>query len=386
MDGFKTHYLQGASFNRSNNTGRDGFVHRNSFPRIDANNIHLDLGAIDLNLLKGTQEDGYFTTLAGPSVFADADFSCGVVAKGRFVYVMPRSGTSIIKFNIDDDSTSVIGSFSVTANKWVSASLGADGYTIYAMPYQDTRILKLDTRYDTISYIQVDTIPGVGWGGIVLHSNGCLYAVPIGSSYLLKINTVNGADTLEMIKMPVDDSGPGVAYKQFIYYFPLFSSTCLKFNTLDNTWTSFGFITPNVNGGFNGACLAPNGMIYASPYSFDVCGKIDPTTDTFSTFGSVSSDPAKWVGLKLAANGCLYSVPISSNGFSVFKIDPSNDTHSTYATSISSIYSSELCLAEDGCLYSAPFTGVLNQYMLRILSKLPNQIALDKRFYNNRNL
>jgi len=60
-------------------------------------------------------------------------------------------------------------------------------------------------------------------------------------------------------------------------------------------------------------------MIYGIPLNSAPVLKIDPTTDTASTFGSLSGTN-KWAGGVLAPNGMIYGIPINST--TVLKINP----------------------------------------------------------------
>lgn len=52
---------------------------------------------------------------------------------------------------------------------------------------------------------------------------------------------------------------------------------------------SISHIGASVAGGWFGGQLAPNGCIYGVPGNSDAVLKIDPTTDTVTTFGSVAA-------------------------------------------------------------------------------------------------
>jgi hypothetical protein len=56
--------------------------------------------------------------------------------------------------------------------------------------------------------------------------------------------------------------------------------------------------------------------------------KIDPGTDSTSTFGDFSGAAAKWLGAVLSPNGHIYGLP--STATSVLKIDPYTDSATTF--------------------------------------------------------
>jgi hypothetical protein len=82
--------------------------------------------------------------------------------------------------------------------------------------------------------------------------------------------------------------------------------------------TTFGALGAAA-GKWVGGVLAPNGMIYGIPDNSMTVLKIDPTTDTATTFGSLVG-ATKWMGGVLAPNGMIYGIPYSSA--TVLKIDP----------------------------------------------------------------
>lgn len=79
--------------------------------------------------------------------------------------------------------------------------------------------------------------------------------------------------------------------------------------------------------GWVGTVTAPSGYIYGVPNQAGKILKIDPATETFSMFGSFSTDYA-WAGGILAPNGHIYCVPHGAGASGVLKIDPSTDTTS----------------------------------------------------------
>src|SRR5690606_29548350 len=87
-------------------------------------------------------------------------------------------------------------------------------------------------------------------------------------------------------------------------------SSILKIDPTTDTVSTFGSLASS--GKFYSGVLAPNGMIYGLPFSSASILKIDPTTDTVSTFGSVGTSAGKWTGSVLAPNGMIYAIPYNS--------------------------------------------------------------------------
>jgi len=59
-------------------------------------------------------------------------------------------------------------------------------------------------------------------------------------------------------------------------------------------------------------------MSYGIPFGSTEVLKVDPTDDTITTFGSLAGN-AKWMGGVLAPNGCVYGIPDYST--EVLKLD-----------------------------------------------------------------
>ena len=98
--------------------------------------------------------------------------------------------------------------------------------------------------------------------------------------------------------------------------------------------------------------LAANGFIYAVPLNSTTVLKIDPTNDTVSTFGSLP-EGTKWFGGSLAANGSMYGSPFDSE--TILKIDPTNDTVSTFGELVGGDKWSGFVLAANGNIYGIPW-------------------------------
>jgi len=85
----------------------------------------------------------------------------------------------------------------------------------------------------------------------------------------------------------------------------------LKIDPTTDTASTFGSVSRDGNK-WEGGVLAPDGMIYGITKNSTAVLKIDPTNDTVSTFGSLSGDTDKWMGGVLAPNGVIYGIPHTS--------------------------------------------------------------------------
>jgi hypothetical protein len=119
-------------------------------------------------------------------------------------------------------------------------------------------------------------------------AQSCIYCVPCGAEYVLKINTVDGTAQ------------------------PIGTSTAVHGSVLK----------------WRGGVLAHDGKIYCTPFNSSVMLVIDPATDTTSTLqleleespggGGLLAPPTgmfKWCGAAVAHNGAVYLAPWNARGF-----------------------------------------------------------------------
>ena len=85
--------------------------------------------------------------------------------------------------------------------------------------------------------------------------------------------------------------------------------------------------------------------------------------DIATTFGNFAGTTTQWVGGILAPNGCIYGIPYTST--SILKIDPTNDTTTTFGNFAGTTKWQSGILAPNGCIYGIPYTSTS---ILKILS------------------
>jgi streptogramin lyase len=145
-------------------------------------------------------------------------------------------------------------------------------------------------------------------------------------------------------------AGTNLAPNGKIYAIPYSSTTVLKIDPDTDTASTFGSLSGTEK--WASGVLAQNGKIYAPPALGTNILKIDPDTDIASTFGSFGAG-YKWWGGVLAPNGNIYCYPYAAT--SILKIDPSTDTSSTFG---SLTYTTEGwlggALAPNGKIYCSP--------------------------------
>ncbi|MFN3802191.1 hypothetical protein [Belliella pelovolcani] len=73
-----------------------------------------------------------------------------------------------------------------------------------------------------------------------------------------------------------------------------------------------------------GMALAINGCLYCTPWNGERVLKIDPTNDTTTFIGSIFIGNSKWIGMAAHTNGKLYAA--RNSRASILEIDPLTDT------------------------------------------------------------
>ena len=145
-----------------------------------------------------------------------------------------------------------------------------------------------------------------------------------------------------------------------IYCVPQSATSILVIDPSNDTWYTFGSGSLSGNTWTSGV-LAPNGKIYCCPGSATQVLVIDPSNDTFYKFGSLPAGKGKWHSSVLAPGGIMYGIPALSTA--ILRVDTKTDTAATFGGPFSSLALKWLsaCLAPNGNIYCVPGneTGIL---------------------------
>lgn len=127
--------------------------------------------------------------------------------------------------------------------------------------------------------------------------------------------------------------GATIAENYYIYGVPSSATSILKIDPTTETYTTFSSLSAGTFK-YGGSCYATNGKIYHCPQNARSVMVIDTSNDSvyyFDTTGVVAADNVgtltgsqKWYGIYQGANGKLYCAPY--NATEVMVIDPSNDS------------------------------------------------------------
>jgi hypothetical protein len=213
------------------------------------------------------------------------------------------------------------------------------------------------------------------WTGGVLGPNGKIYGIPHDASGILIIDTLT--DTTSSSNMGVNMGGDTLATRRTakwwggvlapngkIYAIPFSNQSegisILAIDTLTNTATaSDRGITFSDSAKWVGGVFPPNGKIYGIPYNSTDILIIDTISDTVtrSTMGATLTGTSKWSGGVLGQDGMIYGMPDASNDILI--IDPlaNTATRSTMGANVSTGTWKGGALGSNGKIYGFPSAG-----------------------------
>eukprot|EP00927_Polykrikos_kofoidii_P086319 TRINITY_DN9632_c0_g2_i20.p1 TRINITY_DN9632_c0_g2~~TRINITY_DN9632_c0_g2_i20.p1 ORF type:complete len:1619 (+),score=343.02 TRINITY_DN9632_c0_g2_i20:32-4888(+) len=238
-----------------------------------------------------------------------------------------------------------LSSFSVASAGGAKWSEGvlAANGFVYGIPFNASAVLRLDTATSEISIIEVPGAGGSRWSGGVMAPNGLIYGIP--STLDAGLLKINPEnDVVTVVGVRrLSDGKAGAA-------------AAARF--LEDVASEMG---DSESSAWRGGVVACNGFIYGVPDTSRAILRIDPRNDTVTTFGSFPAG-SKWSGGVLGGDGAIYGIPSRSE--SVLRIDPITDSWSTFGegllqgglgTDVEGLPGwSGGVLAENGCIYAMP--------------------------------
>lgn len=225
-----------------------------------------------------------------------------------------------------DTTGTVAGAFSGNlsgASKYSGIYIGANGH-LYIPPYDAaTSVLVINPANDSIYYIDTTGVLPNANGDLVeaqkMDGGVCygdfIYCSPSTATYMLKIDTTNnicykiGSFSVGTNKW----SSGALAPNGKIYFFPYSGSTIMVFNPSNDTYTEITVpYTGTIN--FLGSKVMPDGYVYCIATNNSI-GKmiiIDPVSNSVYYETVTLSAAAAFIGAILAPNGALYAVPYTA--------------------------------------------------------------------------
>lgn len=249
-------------------------------------------------------------------------------------------------FNIIEGATGTAGAFP----PWQADNVNGEIYVGCAEAYYDFSVTESISGFGNV-------VGNNKTLGGVLAPNGNIYLIPNQFATVFKIDTT--ADTVTSLGSAGGRwSGGVLAPNGKIYCPPYYTTTSiLEIDPSTDTFTTFGSVTQPAGGnGWFGAVLANNGLIYCIPNNSADVLIIDPDDQSVSTFSTAYTGTDKWVGGVLGPNGKIYCAPHDAT--TVLVIDPSDNTTSTI--DVSTIYVGNnkwagAVLAPNGSIYMIPY-------------------------------
>lgn len=153
-------------------------------------------------------------------------------------------------------------------------------------------------------------------------------------------------------KSPYEQLGGGVvAPNGKVYCLPSPSGSILAIDPVSQSAKHVAKVEDNT-GLYYGAVLGPDACIYGIPHGATKFFKLDPETNTVSTFGSAPGNGAYWGGV-VANNGKIYCVPCGASG--VLELDPATQQLTSFGMHDPAQYKySGGVLAPNGKIYCMP--------------------------------
>jgi len=208
-------------------------------------------------------------SIASPILSEDKKWFGGVLAPNGKIYAPPGDASGILVIDPSNNSTYTIASPAAGTFKWISGSLAPNG-KIYGAPGSQDSILMIDPSNDTVSTLAITKTGILKWSGLSLGIDGKLYGTPL----------ISNSEVI------VFDP-----FRENISYIEAGSS--------------------NASGAWFGGSLAPNGIIYHTPYYTQPILQIDTTSQSTSIVNQPFAGNDKWTNFRLARNGKLYAGPAS---------------------------------------------------------------------------
>lgn len=370
-------YKQIESFGLSTSPNGDDLPNRNKFPRWNAQGKFNPITSLSLNFNYQAESTSTFGALGAT---AGKYNGCVSDPSGRYIYGLPNAAGNICKIDTLTDTVSTFGSGISTG--YLGGVLF--GQYIYAIPYTAQRILKIDTTTDTYSFIgpALSIAGSAKYHGSVLAPNGNIYGIPRDATQVIKVNPITDTYTyFGQVGTGTNKWMGGVLAGDYIYCIPYDDRIILKICWIDDTVSAVDGLLPNLGNKYIGGAIAVNGNIYACPYNANNVLKINPYTNTFSTFGTPGAGTTKYACIATSSNNSyLYCCPSTSS--TVLRIDTENDTITTFgslgATAGKWV---GISISVNGSLYCVPSASATST-VLKILTSLNEN--LDSDFVANR--
>ena len=340
--------------------------------------------------LTGSAVTGYQGSISAPD-------STGEVK----IFGLPSSATQFLKIDPITDTYAVFGDVMSAATQKTIAGVYINGF-IYCAPFGSsaTAVFKINTSTGAITYFDhTGVVANIGsgaytgagkWDGANIGSNGLIYMMPFDASEVMVIDPSDDSiyfiDTTGVVSYGAGDltdaakSDGGIAYGDFIYSVPSTVTYFIKVDVTTDTVTTFGSIAVGTTK-YAYPAIARNSKIYYFPYGAANIMVLDPSDDSVTTFGTFTASGAWKCGAAvILPDGTLYGTP-GTDLFGI-RVDPDDNSNLEVGrlpagTSTGAIGAS---LAVNGAVYSIPWLNseVIKTYFPSMDITLSDDFVLSR--------
>lgn len=291
------------------------------------------------------------TTFGGIS--GSSKYAGGVYYNGS-IYFIPHNASQVMELDTATLAISFFGSLGTSAGKWDGGVLGPNN-KIYGIPANSQSVLEIDPVAKTATTFGSLGTAGGKWSRGVLAQTGLIYGAPYNNSFILEIDPV--AQTASTV-----GSNQGTAFDKHIggtlgrdgkiYFAPFRQTYVLEFDPVTKTTSSFGTFSSTLKW-LGGGTPMPDGLIYCAGLSVSTVLVIDPISKTTTTFSSNFPVNSQC----LAPNGLVYATPGGTIA-RVLEINTTLQNSLDYGSlGAVSVKYAGIILANTSKIYTAPFNS-----------------------------
>ena len=312
-------------------------------------------------------------TVLGEGLMGQDKWLGGELGTDGCIYSVPGSAKQVLKVDVATQEVSTFGGPFPGKFKWLRGIRAADN-CIYGVPANADTVLKIDPVTQNVTTFGGPFPGSWKWHGAVLSpEDGAIYCIPCNAEEVLRI--VPGGDITALRR---SDGGGPLAGKQkwyggllgldgCIYGIPNCATAVLRVDPRTQEVSTFGEADlPDTPFGdqkykWHGGVAHPNGYIYGVPSHSDCVLKIDPATQSVTTFGGPIASGTyrpdgkyKYGGAVIGSNGAIYCLP--SDADQVLKIDPDTEEVTLIGPAFDDCHNKwqNGYLAADGHVYAIP--------------------------------
>lgn len=257
----------------------------------------------------------------------------GVLAPDGKIYCIPHNATTVLVIDPITKTTSTFGNLTGTA-KWAGGVLAQNG-KIYGFPHDSSTVLEIDPVTKTVSTFGTLASGGQKWWGGVLGRNGKIFGTLYTSTSEIVIDPITKFVYTYGNRGGTRKCMGGTVYPNNKFYSLNFNfQRAIEIDTIQVApfIRSYGPITGDFpsNTLWAGSAVAPNGKMYAAPYTSQTVLEFNPYLEQrgFKEYPNGFTDYFKYIGAVLAPNGSIYFIPYTINY--VGKFTPADRLIPTY--------------------------------------------------------